>query len=63
MPRPPQPVQQRPEPTTKPVSPSEPPEWRDIIGRLPPSLIDAILDGAAKCSPDPVQEWCKRNGR
>ena len=33
------------------------PTWQELCRVRPGSLAEAILEGAAKCSPEPLQKW------
>ena len=35
----------------------EPPTWRELGGRMPGGMVEALLDGINRCSPEPLREW------
>ncbi len=36
--------------------PAEPPSWYELGQAMPSAMVEALLEGMAKCSPEPLRE-------
>ena len=41
------------------VRPAEPPSWYELGQAMPAAMVEALLEGIAKCSPEPLREWLR----